>query len=91
MKLEFGQHWHSQGVSHADYYFSPSVNKERDLIAPELARALDGKDITLPTFDHDAEQRITISSHQFQRDFSRHLRIEPRLGRFYPAGVIDKL
>lgn len=97
--LELQLDWTSDGVRHSDVYFAPKVNLWRDILPGPLADGLAGKaegDSVGAEFgagelvpEYNKSQVITVRDHQFRRDFSRAMRIEPRLGRFYPAGVLD--
>jgi SAM-dependent methyltransferase len=75
--LEFGLHWHSDGVTHEDYYYATALTPAH---VPDV--------ISLPSQPHPI---ITIAPSQFKHDFSANIRLEPRLGRFYPATILHNV
>jgi SAM-dependent methyltransferase len=92
--VEFNLKWNSDGVQHQDGYYAPKVNFWRDILPPGMelnshAPQAQGEFMPgdlLPMYDN--RQIVSLKSVQFDRHFVKHMTIEPRLGRFYPAGVL---
>ena len=90
--------WKSNGVVHTDGYQASRVNIWRDFLPPALLDALMDKEagerIQMPLKNGNvvAEFRdkdlFEIKSNQFDRRFLKGMNTEPRLGRFYPKGML---
>ncbi|UCB55951.1 MAG: methyltransferase domain-containing protein [Thiotrichales bacterium] len=93
--------WRSDDVTHIDNQFLDNLNVWRDYFPPELEAQLDGRGVNdsirhqysageaLPGFT--ASQVHVVKQQQFNRNFSRQVRLEPRLGRFYPRGIFENI
>lgn len=99
--VHFSLNWQSDQVTHIDSQFIDNINIWRDFFPPEIEMQLDGCSTgsrirhrfsageVLPKFS-DA-QIYCIKQQQFNRDFSTRIRLEPRLGRFYPRGMFENI
>lgn len=95
--VELDLKWVSEEARHSDKLFVPRIDFWRDFFPGTLGEMLSGLVVgqdTSQTFTagelvpaHDSKQVITIREGQFHRDFG-HLSVEPRLGRYYPRGMI---
>ena len=96
--LIFHLKWKSSDACHTDAYQASRVNIWRDLLPPALLDAMMGKeagerlDIHFGSGDIVAsfnDQNVfQIKDKQFDRRFRQGVTIEPRLGRFYPKGLL---
>ena len=90
--------WRSGNVTHTDGYQASRVNIWRDLLPPALLDTLINKEagerLQVPLKDGETVAKFTnqglidIQSTQFDRQFSPGKITEPRLGRFYPKGIL---
>lgn len=99
--LEFQLTWTSDIGRHTETYLAEHVNFWRDLLPDRVYRTLMGnspgdrllfslgpKDIMLA---HEPKQIVTLDSGRFERRKVNGHRIEPRIGRFYPKGLLKGL
>ena len=96
--LIFYLKWKSGDASHTEGYQASRVNIWRDLLPPALVDALMGKEagegLQLPLKSEDivaafSNQNLCgIKNSQFDRQFRQGLVTEPRIGRFYPKGLL---
>jgi FKBP-type peptidyl-prolyl cis-trans isomerase 2 len=96
--LIFHLKWKSRDATHTDGYQASKVNIWRDFLPPELLNALLEKELgerlQLPLKDGDGVEAfknknlLKIKSSQFDRRFDPNEIVEPRLGRFYPRGML---
>ena len=95
--VELRLEWESDEARHADRLYVPRLDFWRDILpgalGPKLETAPPGAS-DRETFGagelvpaHDANAVRTIRDSAFQRRFG-HLEVEPRVGRFYPLGMI---
>jgi FKBP-type peptidyl-prolyl cis-trans isomerase 2 len=99
--IEFKLSWQSQFASHVDCYFGPKVNFWRDFLPLSLQEALmdktvgDEVEVPLPhdevILPYTTKNIFTLQSAQFNHNFIRGRRVEPRLGRFYPKKILQNL
>jgi hypothetical protein len=99
--LEFRLRWRSSHAAHQDVLFAGKVNFWSDLFPPLLYDSLTGgaageeffftsREVSLtPPFDPDNE--FPVEQQQFDRRFAYPASIEPRLGRFYPKGILKAI
>ncbi|MFP3868358.1 MAG: methyltransferase domain-containing protein [Desulfobacteraceae bacterium] len=93
-ELVWQLHWHSQAAHHTESYYSPlNIWREADLLPPALGRDLIGHKAgdwfnlslesggIIPLFQEDRLQRFPLAT--FAKGHQ-----EPKLGRFYPKGLI---
>ena len=98
LDLIFNLKWKSNRVVHTDSYQASRVNMWRDLLPPALLDTLMNKDagerVQVPLEDGEAVKAFTsqnlfdIHCTQFDRQSSKDMVSEPRLGRFYPKGLL---
>jgi FKBP-type peptidyl-prolyl cis-trans isomerase 2 len=96
--LIFHLKWKSRDAIHTDGYQASKVNIWRDFLPPKLLNALLQKELgerlQLPLKDGDGVEAfknknlLKIKSSQFDRRFDPNEIVEPRLGRFYPRGML---
>jgi len=101
ISAHFIMQWQSEYATHIDSQFIDNLNRWRDYFPPEIDMQLDGRnagDIIEHSFsagealsEFSSANIYTVKQHQFNRDFSRQMRLEPRLGRFYPKGIFDNI
>ena len=99
--LIFHLKWKSAIARHTDGYQASSVNIWRDLLPPTLLEKVMGKEAGekvemelkheagLPKFD--ARELFDIKNSRFDRRHREGVLTEPRLGRFYPRGMLKGL
>ena len=93
--------WRSEYATHIDSQFADNLNKWRDNFPPPIAMQLEGcntGDVITHRFsagealDEFSTANVhTVKPQQFNRNFSSQIRLEPRLGRFYPRGIFDNI
>jgi SAM-dependent methyltransferase/FKBP-type peptidyl-prolyl cis-trans isomerase 2 len=96
--LIFYLKWKSSAASHTDGYQANQVNLWRDLLPPMLVEAMidkkAGEQLQVPFKNADIVAAFTdqnlfdVKNNQFDRRFRQGVVIEPRLGRFYPRGML---
>ncbi len=96
--LEFQLTWHDDQVTHTDCYLGQKVNFWRDYLPPLLQEDLMGKmpgdqvEIPLSTEEiippYQSQQIFTVDNKQFNSHFIPGKLLQPRLGRFYPRGIL---
>ena len=96
--LIFHLKWKSDSAVHTDGYQASRINVWRDLLPPVLLDGLidreAGERLQVPLKDCEAIAEFTrqnlfeIKSGQFDRRFKQDKISEPRLGRFYPRGML---
>ena len=96
--LIFHLKWKSKCAIHSDGLQASQVNIWRDFLPTALLEALInrelGERLQLPLTDGDGIAAFTdknlldIKRHQFDRRFNSNGVTEPRLGRFYPKGML---
>ena len=97
MRFDLG--WQSAIARHTDSFASARINMWRDIFPPELEAQLMGMPVG-HCVRHDfppgglltpwREDRLrSIPGKQFNRNFTRRGTVQPRTGRFYPAGILQ--
>ena len=96
--LIFHLKWKSGAAVHTDAYQASRVNIWRDHFPPALLEILMNKEagerLQVPLKDRDAvaafssQNLFEIKNTQFDRRFRQEMVTEPRLGRFYPRGIL---
>jgi len=96
--LIFHLKWKSRYAIHSDGLQAGQVNIWRDFLPPALVETLLnrelGERLQLPLKDGSDvaafadKNLLDIKKHQFDRHFNSNDVIEPRLGRFYPKGML---
>jgi len=90
--------WHSDAAVHTDVYQASRVNIWRDYFPPELSERLMNKEagdrLMVPLKEGEPVAAFTrkdlfdIPITRFDRRFREGMVTEPRLGRFYPKGML---
>jgi SAM-dependent methyltransferase len=93
--------WRSSRVTHIDSQYFDSLNVRRDFLPLELESQFEGSmsgslishgfaagEALSPYSDANVHR---VGPRQFNRDFSDQVRLEPRLGRFYPKGIFENI
>ena len=96
--LIFHLKWKSSAACHTDAFQASRVNIWRDLLPPALLDAMVGKEagerLEIPVKGGDIvaffndQNLFQIKRNQFDRRFRKGVITEPRLGRFYPKGLL---
>lgn len=96
--LIFHLRWKSSAATHTDGYQASRVNIWRDLLPPVLVEALlnkeTGERLQVPFKNGNIVATFTdqnlfnVKNTQFDRLFRQGAVTEPRLGRFYPRGLL---
>ena len=96
--LIFHLKWKSSAAVHTDGYQANRINIWRDLLPPVLSDGLmnreAGERLQVLLKDGEAVAAFTnqnlfdINGIQFDRRFKQGMIVEPRLGRFYPKGML---
>ncbi|MGB5601492.1 MAG: methyltransferase domain-containing protein [Gammaproteobacteria bacterium] len=101
ISAHFSVYWASDYATHIDSKFIDNINIWRDFFPPEIDMQLEGTSAgtrlvhsfgageVLPGFTTAAVHRVR--SQQFNRHFTSRIRLEPRLGRFYPQGIFENI
>ncbi len=97
----FTLRWQSDRATHIDSQLIDNINVWRDFFPPEIETQLDGRSAgdqihhnfsageVLP--EHTGTEIHRVKPQQFNRQFSSRIKLEPRLGRFYPKGVFEDI
>lgn len=96
--LIFYLKWKSEFATHTDGFQASRVNMWRDLFPSDLLDELLGKEagdrFQIPLkagnafSSYNDSDLVTIESSQFDRRFRQGVLTEPRMGRFYPKGML---
>ena len=96
--IDFEMKWKSADATHTEGYDARNVNFWKDCLPEPLWVELENKtegDRVIVDFDpgsivpeYDERKIFEIKDAQFDRRFSPHENIEPRIGRFYPKGIL---
>ena len=94
----FHLNWKSSVAAHTEGYQASRVNIWRDCLPEALLKAMTGKQAgdtielkfeagdIIPVFDE--KKSFTIKNRQYDRRFSEKNLSRPRIGRFYPKGLL---
>lgn len=97
----FTLRWNSALAKHTEVYHSPRLNVWRDLdllpapIQQEILRHTGGHSgahsfgpgVLVPAWSE--RNLVRVRDNQFNRNWRRHMRIEPYYGRYYPKGILE--
>ena len=99
--IEFSLSWQSFAVKHTDCFFARKVNFYRDILPQKITELLLGKmagdTIELPSIMKEIvspfaqDNEFSIDQRQFDRLYTALGKTEPRVGRFYPKGLLKGL
>ena len=99
--LKFSLHWQDEDTRYVDRFLARRVNAWRDIFPPGLAESLRGLAQGQETFcsfrpgqlvpDHDPDRVIRLPRRAFVGRLRNGERVHPRLGRFYPQGMLEGL
>ena len=99
MLAQFTLGWQSDWATHIDSQLLDNINVWRDFFPPEIEAQLDGRsagDRIRHSFSageilpqHTSAEVHRVKAQHFNRNFSSRIKLEPRLGRFYPKGVFE--
>jgi SAM-dependent methyltransferase len=93
--------WKSDEARHTDCYVANELNLWRDILPPELESGLVGRgvgEVVAHSFEpgafapaYDERQLMWLRDDQFNRRFRRGGMVQPRVGRFYPKGILERV
>ena len=96
--MAFSLGWQSEHARHTDQLVATRLNLWRDMLPFELEPDLMGKPVDhVATHSYapgelivpyQADLCFNLSQRAFHRELRRHIRVEPRRGRFYPRACI---
>lgn len=96
--LQFELKWQSAEAAHTEHYYAQNVNTWRDCLPDALLQKLQGKtagDVISLDFDpgtlvtaYESRKTFDIKRGQFNDRFRSEQHTEPRMGRFYPKGLL---
>ncbi len=101
ISVHFSMSWQSDYATHIDSQYIDNLNVWRDFFPPEIEMQLDGVAAgervshcfnageIVPGFSQADVH--TVRQQSFNRNFTSSVRLEPRLGRFYPRGVFENI
>ncbi|NNK85415.1 MAG: methyltransferase domain-containing protein [Desulfobacterales bacterium] len=99
--IHFEVNWKSSESVHSEHYEANNVNFYRDCMPEKLIARLDGKttgDMIQIDFKpgimvsgHDMRNTFDVKRAQFNRRFKSNGNIVPRVGRFYPKGILENI
>jgi len=97
-KVKFEMQWKSSRAMHTEIYEAQGLNIWRDCLPETLLKQLEGKSegrkITtyfepgVLTSAYDPGKTFAVKLSQFNQHFIPDKTIEPRIGRFYPKGLL---
>ena len=99
--IEFSASYQHNGIQHTDCYYTQRVNIWRDILPPKLHEELYGKQSGDQVL-LEADPGTLVTPRDERRIYKFHQRqvvpfqpqtepIQPRFGRFYPLGIINKV
>jgi SAM-dependent methyltransferase/FKBP-type peptidyl-prolyl cis-trans isomerase 2 len=99
--IHFEMSWQSSQALHSEHYEANNINFYRDCLPEKLLTRLNDK-TTGDVIEVDFEPGILVSEYdkintfdikqgQFNRRFKPNENIEPRVGRFYPKGILENI
>lgn len=96
--IHFQMIWHSSEATHTEAYEAHNVNFWRDCLPEELFDRLGGRSVGQTVHvdfkpgtivpGYDLQKTFEIKDAQFNRRFIPDKEIQPRMGRFYPKGLL---
>lgn len=96
--ITFEMQWKSSSAIHTEVYEAQGLNIWRDCLPETLLKQMAGKSegdtMTTPfesgiiTSGYDSGKTFTVKLSQFNKHFIPDKTIEPRIGRFYPKGLL---
>jgi len=96
--VKFEMQWKSSRAVHTEIYEAQGLNIWRDCLPETLLKQLveksEGETITthfepgVITSGYDARKTFTVKLSQFNQHFNSDKTVEPRIGRFYPKGLL---
>ncbi|MFC1812645.1 methyltransferase domain-containing protein [Thermodesulfobacteriota bacterium] len=97
--IKFEMRWTSFGVTHTEIYEAQGFNMWRDCLPETLLKELAGKTVGetmtahfepgVITSTYDPRETFVVKRNQFNQHFMPGKTIEPRIGRFYPKGLLN--
>jgi SAM-dependent methyltransferase/FKBP-type peptidyl-prolyl cis-trans isomerase 2 len=97
--IRFDLHWDCAAARHTDSLFAGKLNLWRDLFPPDLEAQIMGRPVGhrashtfVPTemiAGHQERQLLRLRPGQFDRRFTGRGYVQPRVGRFYPRGILQ--
>ena len=99
--IHFEMSWESAEATHSEHYEAYNINFWRDCMPINLRNNLNDKvsgDVIEVDFDpgvvvlkHNIRNTYDVKKVQFSRQFKSNGNIEPRMGRFYPKGILEDI
>ncbi len=101
ISAHFSVSWQSNYATHIDSQYIDNINVWRDFFPAELEMQLEGcssgdhishgfiSGEVVPGFSKTSVH--TVKQQSFNRNFNPRIRLEPRLGRFYPQGMFQNI
>ncbi len=101
ISVHFSLRWQSDYATHIDSQYIDNLNVWRDFFPPELEIQLDGVSAgecinhcfsagkVVPGYA--TADVHTVKQQSFNRNFHSRIRLEPRVGRFYPRGIFENI
>ncbi len=93
--------WRSNFANHIDSRYCDNLDVRRDYFPLDIEAQLDGCAAGAAVHGHFGPGEVlselsparvhTVKHEQFNRNFAAHMRLEPRLGRFYPGGIFENI
>ena len=97
--VKFEMQWESSRAMHTEIYEAQGLNIWRDCLPETLLKQMEGKSEgeTITTYfepgvltsGYDPGKTFTVKLSQFNQHFIMEQTIEPRIGRFYPKGLLS--
>jgi hypothetical protein len=96
--VKFEMQWKSLRATHTEIYEAQDLNMWRDCLPETLVKELAGKTAgeTITTHfepgviisGYDSRKTFSVKISQFNQHFIQDKTVEPRIGRFYPKGLL---
>ncbi|WP_051261855.1 hypothetical protein [Desulfovibrio inopinatus] len=100
-EIEFVLRWQDHNDEHEEYYCARRVNAWRDIFPQAVREGLEGAvqgDVLTTTLSplqtvppHDPKRLAVVPTKSFQKKTIAHRLVTPRIGRFYPMGMLSSL
>ncbi|GAB4330007.1 MAG: hypothetical protein Kow0099_00270 [Candidatus Abyssubacteria bacterium] len=98
--MEFKIAWESENAAHFENYFARKVNFWRDILPPQVTESLSelssgeqGR-LSIPldaVKPYNQDNVLKLGRDRFERRLINGRTVEPRIGRFYPKGLLKGL